>query len=304
MPRATIAPRYEGLDEPPCAADVAELRQIGLFSPDEVVHVLVMSQSLRRRPKGIVSHSFNGELPSGSLCRIAPNLFVVAPGMCLLQLGTSLSLPALAYVCTMLCSIFSAGLDFADSESGKLSRCLPRTKPVTTLENLQGYLSRSAHLRGAKAAFRAVSLSAERARSPMEIVTFLHLCLPPLYGGYSLPKPLLNQCVQLDSGELLESDFIWPNERIAVEYLGEDYHASVGGMRKDSRRSNAYETNGYTELILTAEHFRNYDLLDQVGFFLRKRLGRRAPLREDMRDRQHDLRTKLDTIRKEIDLPN
>ena len=41
-----MASRYDGLDKPPCAADVDDLRQIGLFSSDEVVHVLVMGQSL------------------------------------------------------------------------------------------------------------------------------------------------------------------------------------------------------------------------------------------------------------------
>lgn len=303
MPRALIAPRYDLADTRPRAADVDGLRQIGLFAADEPVHVLVADQSLRRRPKGIAGHSFDDEFPTGSLCRIPPDLFVVSPGMCLMQLASALSLPALAYVCTMFCGIYSVGLDAARFGNGKPSQPLPRTKPVAKLDDLREFLSRASGLKGVKPALRAVDLSAERARSPMEVIAYLHLCLPPFHGGYSLPKPLLNQYVKLDSGELLEADFVWPNERVAVEYLGEDYHASVESMRKDSKRGNAYETNDYCELVLTAEHFRNFDLLDQVGLFLRKKLGRRADLREDLRDRQTALRATLNAIRNDLNLP-
>lgn len=303
MPRAMIAPRYRLSDEPPRAADVDELRDVGLFSQEEDVHVLVAGQQLRRRPKGIVSHSFSGEYPAGALCRVSSDLFVVSPGMCLLQLGTALPLSALTYVCTMFCGVYSTGLDPTYDREGKQSDSLPRTEPVATLEGLRGFLEQAGRRTGSRQALRAVRLSAERARSPMEIVAYLYLCLPPFHGGYALPKPLLNQLVSLDSGDVIESDFIWPRERIALEYFGEGYHASVESMRKDSKRNNAYGTSGFTELVLTAEHFKNFDLLDQIGLFLRERFGKRAKLRDDLRDRQNALRAELDSVRKALAIP-
>jgi len=228
----------------------------GLPSPSDEsehhLHVMVGTQARKWRNRGIRAHLSMGSLPSESLYGVSPDIIVASPELTLLQLARSgRLLPSIELACEW-CGSYA----FAPGESN----CLYDCAPATDLARLGRLAAHTPKLRGSAAHLKAVRFVGERLASPRETECFLMLTLPTHLGGFALPAPLVNQQVPLDStpfGSLSKHrfylvDFLWPDERLVVEYDGlEDHEMTPQQVTADKERRSVLAALGFTVIVIT-----------------------------------------------------
>jgi hypothetical protein len=104
--------------------------------------------------------------------------------------------------------------------------------------------------RGIVAVRDLIPLADGRAESPMESEARLAM----MDGG--LPIRELQYEIRDGNGELRRLDFAWPEQRVAVEYDGLDWHSSPEAMRRDRRRAAALMDIGWVVLAIVFEDVR------------------------------------------------
>lgn len=104
--------------------------------------------------------------------------------------------------------------------------------------------------RGIVAVRNLIPLADERAESPMESEARLAM----LDGG--LPTPELQYEIVDGNGELRRLDFAWPDQRVAVEYDGMDWHSGPDAMKRDRRRQAALGDIGWLVIAIVFEDVR------------------------------------------------
>ena len=223
------------------SATLESLRNLGILRRGRPVDLLVASQGQRRNGSGVRCHCLSGELPRRSFSELAPNVYVCVPELCFLQLAGSHSPVDLLRLGMELCGHYS----LAEGRRGFLDR-----PPLCSRAGLLAYLDAVHATRGVAKARRAAGLVIDGSASPMESSLALLLCLPTRWGGYGLPRPILNGQLTLSPGAArivgqrrCSPDLSWPQRRVAVEYLGREYHREFGhdlsrvlGLRRDGWR--------------------------------------------------------------------
>ena len=81
-----------------------------------------------------------------------------------------------------------------------------------------------------------------------------------------LPRPALQYEIVDGNGELRRVDFAWPDERLAVEYDGEDWHSGAEAMRRDRRRQAALQDVRWTVMPIVFEdvRYRAWDFVARI----------------------------------------
>jgi hypothetical protein len=115
----------------------------------------------------------------------------------------------------------------------------------------------------------------------METMTYLLLCLPPLLGGYGLPKPVINEYIELDEqGRIVarrghcEGDLCWKDQRLNVEYHG-DVHVGMQHMKDDVGRTLGIEHMEIRVITLTSQQVFDTVQFEVVAKEVAKALGKR-----------------------------
>ncbi len=104
--------------------------------------------------------------------------------------------------------------------------------------------------RGIVAVRNLIPLADPRAESPMESEARLAM----IDGG--LPIPELQYEVIDGNGELRRLDFAWPDQRVAVEYDGVDWHSGPDAMKRDRRRQAALRDIDWVTIAIVFEDVR------------------------------------------------
>ena len=73
-------------------------------------------------------------------------------------------------------------------------------------------------------------------------------------GGLPTPEPQYE--VVDGNGELRRLDFAWPDQRVAVEYDGMDWHSGPDAMRRDRRRQAALRDIDWVVIAIVFEDVR------------------------------------------------
>ena len=105
--------------------------------------------------------------------------------------------------------------------------------------------------RGIIAVRELIALADALAESPMESEARLAM----IDGG--LPIPTLQHEIVDGNRERRRVDFAWPEQRIAVEYDGVDWHSDPDAMRRDRRRRAALEDIGWVVISIVFEDVRH-----------------------------------------------
>lgn len=71
-----------------------------------------------------------------------------------------------------------------------------------------------------------------------------------------LPMPELQYEIVDGDGELRRVDFAWPDQRVAVEYDGIDWHSDPEAMRRDRKRRAALEDVGWVVISIVFDDVR------------------------------------------------
>ncbi len=144
----------------------------------------------------------------------------------------------------------------------EVARTLRRPRALATLDAAlrsgacsRGEIWRAAIEQGGRRGIVAVRqllpLADSRAESPMESEARFAM----IDGG--LPFPELQYEVVDGNGELRRLDFAWPEQRLAVEYDGLDWHGDPDAMRRDRRRRMALQDIGWTVISIVFEDVRH-----------------------------------------------
>jgi hypothetical protein len=126
--------------------------------------------------------------------------------------------------------------------------------------------SQQAGRRGIVAVRDLIALADGLAESPMESEARLAM----IDGG--LPIPELQHEVIDGNGELRRLDFAWPQQRVAVEYDGMDWHSGADAMRRDRRRAAALSDFGWAVIAIVFEdvRYRAWEFVARIDTLLRR----------------------------------
>jgi hypothetical protein len=104
------------------------------------------------------------------------------------------------------------------------------------------------------------------AESPMESEARLAM----IDGG--LPIPELQYEIIDGNGELRRVDFAWPEQCVAVEYDGLDWHSGSDAMRRDRRRQAALQDVGWIVIAIVFDdvRYRAWEFVARIDAQLRR----------------------------------
>lgn len=258
------------------------------------MHYLASDQKDRRKLRGAITHSCSRPPETSHIFYIGEQLCVCSPELTFLQMARTLSLVELVCLGTTLCGIYSkAPQERSLAGERRGIQWLPQRKQLTTLSRLTKFVEQMSGFKGAKRARASLRMILERSRSPMETLTSLLLSAPYRYGGFSLPKPVLNCRVDLPSwlhggvadwgmsqrGEYphAECDMVFFSGRRCayVDFHGEWSHSGESNIHHDSLRANAFKGQQLAYYSLTKDQVLSFPLLEKFAMQLRCELGLR-----------------------------
>lgn len=274
------------------------LHHHGIGSP---LHAFVARAEDRRNAKTIKFHVVQN-VPRRSFVKLENNVYLSTPETCFLQLANSLSFEDLVLVGLELCGFYGTIRTHEAGNRGKTSTMETR-KPRMTPRSLSTYLQRAGRNHGIAKATKAARHIVAGSASPMESALVSLLCLPNTYGGYSLPRPLLNHEVKLSKRSklklpttmtgVLRPDLCWPKEKLVIEYDSDLFHSGVEKLNRDSRRRAILELEGYHVISVTKKQLYGEIAFDEIAKTVARYLDCRIRIRtKDFESRQRTLRKK------------
>lgn len=288
--RASSIP--EGVPGDAEARALFEALQPNLSDTVERLHVLVSTQSGRRRTKTVCGHLCSAALPPGSFIpadAMGIEFHVCAPELVFLQMAEELEMRHLIYVGFALCSSFR--LD--DWEDGGCVKREGFDRPLTSVERIRAFLERlPASTRNRAIALRAIEHVRDGARSPREGGLAMAIGLPISLGGRSLGETAMNQEIRVYDGIDARGNARWVTripDILVTAYdrngrrrrVGVDYDAKAThdfperAVRDVDRRNLMAPTDYFTHITFGTWHVTNYVAFCREMDRVRRALGQR-----------------------------
>lgn len=159
----------------------------------------------------------------------------------------------------------------------EVARSLRRPRQLATLDaalrsgtctrpDLWRAASQQAGRRGIVAVRDLIPLADGLAESPMESEARLAM----IDGG--LPIPQLQYELIDGNGDRRRIDFAWPDQRVAVEYDGVDWHSGAEAMRRDRKRAAALSDVGWVVIAIVFDdvRYRPWEFVARIDVQLRR----------------------------------
>lgn len=153
----------------------------------------------------------------------------------------------------------------------EVARSLRRPRALATLDaalrsrtcdrrQLREVAGRQAGRRGIVKVRELIPLAAAEPESPMESEARLAM----LDGG--LPPPALQYEIVDRNWQTWRVDFAWPDQLVAVEYDGFDWHSGPDDLRRDRQKRAALREVGWTVLSIVADDVRrrSWDMVRRI----------------------------------------
>jgi very-short-patch-repair endonuclease len=134
---------------------------------------------------------------------------------------------------------------------------------------LMSAAARQAGRRGIVAVRELLPHAAPEAESPMESEARLAM----LDGG--LPKPALQYEIVDRDWRVWRVDFAWPDQRVAVEYDGFDWHSEPDDLRRDRQKRSALQELGWRVISIVGDDVRrrSWEMVRRIGVELERPLA-------------------------------
>ncbi len=260
-------------------------------------HILVSSPSRYRTSDVRKPHSCTSALPRASLLRLDDNIMITSPVQSLVHLATresaDISLLELAWE---LCGSYQT--------KRTASHSAYNVRPLATTRTVRDFVSRNPSVAGARKVSRILRYLADRSASARETKFALTLGLPMARGGYGHGIACMNYEVAtnpaaraISGRSSLRCDLCWPEAKIDVEYQSRESHEGEVCRIRDSRRTNALISMGWTVLNVTNDELDSLWTTDALAETLR----RLRKMRSQVRVADHHAR-KL-KLRRQLGLP-
>jgi hypothetical protein len=238
------------------------------------VQVLVKEPSDRRKNRVLRGHCWSSGLPEKSLVFVAPGLYACAPEFSYLQESRRLSIP--------LSSLFGMEIVGSFVRDGASEYGCRTAQPATDIEAVRNFVRKASGKPGARKARMALRFVLEGSRSPQESKCALLLSLPKRYGGFGLPKPLLNPRIETNPeyqqtglSEPRYCDIYYPRGRLDIEYNGAQHEQGAAPIH-DLERERALFRVGITVVSLTAAALANRFEMTRLARGIERKLGCRT----------------------------
>ena len=238
------------------AGDVIESVPEEYIVPNHPVDVLVFNDKERRKSKEVNCHSWETLLPKDAFYRTR-GIYISSPEFVFLQMAQRLTLIQLIALGCELCGTYVL-LPKGEEHPGSPDAMPKRLYPLTNTTKIAKLLDTVNAVPGKSNAQRALKYVVDGARSPMETMVYMLLCLPVMLGGYGIPKPQLNLEIALDAeGRTIaqrsrcEGDLCWPDAKLDIEYHGE-VHVGAAQMKSDDGRELGIEHMGWRVMTITS----------------------------------------------------
>lgn len=274
-----------------CSPDARSLDYLASLAPylSLPLHVLVEASRSKRCSPRCRTHVSTYRYPKGSFVLVASGVLASCPELTALHLSRGSAVPEAVRFASLLCSSFA----FEKAGSGGLVE----RPAITSSKAIASYQRSNREVRGAKVLESAIPFIIEKAASPPEIDLAMRLTMPHRYGGFALPKPLVNARVDLgEKGRSIAQrtfvvpDLCWPKARLAIEYDSSAEHLTPAQAQKDSIKRIALERQGYKVIAVTSLMLKDPDTMSNVAEAVAKRLGVSLRLRRrDFERRQSEL---------------
>lgn len=255
---------------------IGELCEEELRGLERPLDVLVGSKGARKFNNNLRCHVGSKQLPEGSFARMSPQLVTSTPELCFLQMASELSFVELVELGYELCGTYR--LDPGDTDG----RGFHDDLPLTSVAELDSFLSKADGLKGRQNAQRALRHIAGNSASPMETILCMLLTLPYRLGGYGFTMPRLNFPVEVSSRNRgmasvsgYRCDLYWREERVDMEYDSDVHHASSYQRARDAARRNALSTEGVKVVTVTKKQVMHTGEFREVAVVLSKLLRKR-----------------------------
>lgn len=278
---------------PPAAKDIESYfgRRKELFEPP--FHLLSLDKISYRRSHDVHIHTCTAQLPPRSFFQLEDDVFIVSPELCFIQIATMFERVDLVKWGFQLCGQYA--VDGQDAHLGFRN-------PVTDSAFLIRQLARMKGINGAKAALSAAQFLCDGSASPRETQLTMLLSLPRSWGGYGLPKPLLNHqlSIPLRDRHLFDSDrfycdLYWEKAKLSLEYDSDTHHVGADRIARDAKRRDALALMGVDTITVTNAQLKSPVEMDRVARLVARKLE--VPFRLSQaypyRERQQKLHTQL-----------
>ena len=241
------------------------------------VDLMVPTAGSRSKDPAVSNHVCAAGLPPSSVNRIAEDAYVTSPELTFVNLGRTLGVPALAEYAMELCGRYAVTPWRECGFEPRASLC--------DACGFEEFARGCGGVHGMRRAIEAMGIAGEGSRSPAETTIYLLLSMPREMFGYGLPRPLLNQRIDLAPTaqtrlrrEYLLVDLLFADERLVVEYDSRAFHNAPAKLDSDDDRREVLQDMGYEVVVVRAGrlwNFRRFD--DLVRFTIGKRLGIEVP---------------------------
>lgn len=269
-PMPTLPPRKSDLNRVLC-----QLRGFGLAQENiKPLHVLIGSNKRCRQSSDCVPHVCTARLTHGDVYRIAEGLDCIAPAFAFVLAASCLTVPKLLELGYEFCGSYRK-----DPRTGETVFNVP---PLMSASNVRSFLHGHKGIVGRRKACQAAPYLADGSASPRETKAAIMLALPQMLGGYAMGTPSMNFEVNatalartIADRKSFRCDLCWPKAKLDVEYQSREFHEGEESRIKDSRRTNALMSMGFTVVGITNKELEDPGstevIVDTIAKALRKR---------------------------------
>lgn len=252
-----------------------------------------------------IPHGWRYDQPFDDLFRLYPSgnpIYVCPPEMALMQMARKLSRPRLALLIDQLTgtyrSIRREAVPYYQGLPGVTVEFYPKgsdatssqrataygLSQLTTVAQIQRYAKAMPGAWGSNLVKRALTLATDGLASPLEAQQHMLAFCSVHAGSLGLPQPRINVPLAVPDAarpffgtRTIRLDFYWPEEKIALETNGLQWHGGSTGITETSRRTKGYEAMGIRSVTITQQELMSSESFYAAMGRLADWLGRSLP---------------------------
>ena len=276
-PRRTVLRRLRPPSAgcPQTTAVASALKEVVRSRGAAPLHIMVAKGHGTRNSSDLIRHRSVAAFPRQAFIKVAPGVFVCSPELVFVQMASSLTRGGLLAVGYELCGCYPLG----EERVGALVR-----RPLSSPRRLTAFAARAKGLAGVKVARSAAKQVLAKSGSLMETEVSIIAFSLFSQGGLGLRTPLLNEPVALSDRARTATglsrvvcDWLWPAERVVLEYDGHDAHSSPQQQAHDARKRDALRIDGFDLAVLTSSQFHHVNQCTELLRGVARSAGQRSP---------------------------